>query len=208
MGSPAAGRGLPESMRLAIFVIVGFVFASPAAAFDFTPRQFTIYGGGGKSVTTPHGQASFRTLQFELLGDWRLVTRWIPKAMAGVSVSYHDIRQARSWFGYTYGDPNDSVRGESAYFFVRRAWRQQKTTQPYLEIGTGPMWSNRRVPAATSRFNFNSQLGLGTILFADRHPLYVVVRLGHISNGTFAGRNPGWNVTSLLAGTRVHKFRQ
>ena len=191
-----------------LFIAAALVLASPLAAFDFTPRDFTIYGGGGKSVTTVHGQASFRTLQFELHGDWPLLKRWVAKATAGVSVSYHDIRQARSWFGYTYGDPNDSVRGESAYFFVRRAWREQESLRPYVEVGTGPMWSNRRVPAATSRFNFNSQFGLGTMLFADRQPMYVVVRFAHISNGLIAGRNPGWNVTSLLVGTRVHKFRR
>jgi hypothetical protein len=185
--------------------------AAPAFALD----EFNARVGGGKSMTSWHGQASFRTIEFEVTGRSRLVERWLPKARVGASVAYHDIRQPRSWFGYLYGDPNDSVRGESAYLFVRQGWRAQQRVRPYVELGTGPMWSNRRVPAATSRLNFNSQIGLGVNLFSERRPLNIVYRFAHISNLMFGDnnpgqgpRNPGWNVSSLLIGTRVRTFRR
>ena len=81
----------------------------------------------------------------------RYIERYLPDARAGVDIDYADVRQPRSWFGYTYGDPDDSVRAEWAHFFVRNYWRTSSTTlRPYVDIGTGPMWSNRRIPAATS----------------------------------------------------------
>src|ERR1700736_5029976 len=168
---------------------------SPACAHvrhDFTPREFNTYVSGGGSRMNFHGHSLFRTIHFELAGDSALADRWMRQTGAGMSISYSDIHQARSWFGYRDGDPDDWVRGVSSFFFLRRRWRDGSTIQPYAELGTGPMWSNRRVPAATSRLNMNSQAGFGAILFADSHmPLHVGYRFSHISNGGTDGRNPG-----------------
>jgi hypothetical protein len=175
--------------------------------------EVTIALGAGESLRSWHGQASFRSIEFGLLGKSRFVSHYIPKAEVGLSIAYNDIRQPRSWFGYEYGDPDDKVRGENAYFFVRRGWREAARIRPYVELGTGPMWSNRRVPAATSRLNFNSQLGIGARFFDDSHPVFLVYRFSHISNLAFgdqnpghAKRNPGWNVNTILLGTRLRRF--
>lgn len=178
------------------------------------PAEINVAIGGGKSLTSWHGQARFRSIQFELTGTSRFIARFIPKSEAGVALMYSDIRQPKSWFGNQYGDGDDSVRGENAFLFIRRAWRGSSNVQPYVELGTGPMWSNRRVPAATSRLNFDSQLGLGARFFARGQPLFIVYRFSHISNLAFgdqnpghAKRNPGWNVNTILVGTRLLKFR-
>lgn len=172
------------------------LFLIPACTFagDFSPREFSIDFSSGRSPMNFHGHSVFRTIHFELAGQSRLAKRWL-KSDAGISVSYSDIRQARSWFGYRYGDPDDNVRAVSSFFFVRRQWHRA-----YAELGTGPMWSNRRVPAATSRFNMDSQIGFGAVLFGRLRAGY---RFSHISNGGVAGRNPGLNVHSLLLGTRL-----
>jgi hypothetical protein len=69
------------------------------------------------------------------------------------------------------------------------------------------MWSNRRVPAATSRLNMNSQAGFGAILFARSHvPLHVGYRFSHISNGGLMGRNPGIQVHQAVIGVRVKQL--
>ena len=195
-----------RSLLVALIVLV----CSPLSA-----SELSVFVGSGKSLKSWHGQASFRDIEFEYVTRWRLVERFISKTDAGVSVMYSDIRQPRSWFGDLYGDGTDSVRGENAYFFLRRNWREGTRMQPYVELGTGPMWSNRRVPAATSRLNFDSQLGIGARLFAGTHPLFIVYRFSHISNLAFgdqnpghAKRNPGWNVNTILIGTRIHKFRR
>jgi hypothetical protein len=170
--------------------------------------DFNIYLGNAKSETNRHGQSRFRTISFELTGRPRLlkyIDRYVPAARAGVDIDYADVRQPRSWFGYTYGDPDDSVRAEWAHFFIRNYWRTSSNTlRPYVDIGTGPMWSNRRIPAATSKGNFNSQLGFGVVLLPKaRMPLYAGYRFFHISNAGITGRNPGLNVNGFFVGTRV-----
>jgi hypothetical protein len=184
------------------FAVLLLLLSSPAFAGDFN-----IYLADAKSETNRHGQSRFRTISFELMGRpklSRLLERYLPDARLGLDIDYADVRQPRSWFGYTYGDPDDSVRAEWAHFFVRQYWRKSSNLQPYVDIGTGPMWSNRRIPAATSKLNFNSQLGLGVALFPNtRLPLYVGYRFFHISNGGLTGRNPGLNVNGFFVGTRV-----
>ncbi len=184
-------------------VVLLLLLSSPAFAEDFN-----IYLANAKSETNRHGQSRFRMISFELTGSpkvLRSIDRYLPNARAGVDIDYSDVRQPRSWFGYTYGDPNDAVRAEWAHFFLRQCWRSSSNTlRPYVDLGTGPMWSNRRIPAATSKGNFNSQLGLGVALFPNsRTPLYIGYRFFHISNGGSAGRNPGLNVNGFFVGTRV-----
>lgn len=181
-------------------LLIMLLLSSPAVAGDLN-----LYLGNARSETNGHGQSRFRLISFELTGRSRLVERYLPDARTGVDIDYADVRQPRSWFGYTYGDPDDSVRAEWAHFFVRQYWRRSSNAlRPYVDIGTGPMWSNRRIPAATSKINFNSQLGLGVVLFPNaRMPLYVGYRFFHISNGGATGRNPGLNVNGFFAGTRV-----
>ena len=180
------------------------LLSSPALAGDFN-----IYLGHAASESNRHGQSRFRSISFELTGRPklpRLIDRFLPDAHAGVDIDYADFRQPRSWFGHTYGDPDDSVRAEWAHFFLREYWRTSSNTlRPYADLGTGPMWSNRRIPAATSKANFNSQLGLGVVIFPNaRAPLFVGYRFFHISSGgMFAGRNPGLNVNGFFVGTRV-----
>jgi hypothetical protein len=183
--------------------VLVLLLCSPAFAGDFN-----IYLGNAKSETNRHGQSRFRTISFELTGRPPLlnyVQRYLPGARAGVDIDYGDVRQPRSWFGYTYGDPDDSVRAEWAHFFIRNYWRTSSSAlRPYVDLGTGPMWSNRRIPAATSKGNFNSQLGLGIVIFPNaRMPLYAGYRFFHISNAGITGRNPGLNVNGFFVGTRV-----
>ncbi|MEA2336776.1 MAG: lipid 3-O-deacylase [Thermoanaerobaculia bacterium] len=191
-------------VRHVLRAVLLLLLSSPAFAGDFN-----IYLGNAKSDTNRHGRSRFRLISFELTGRPELlkyIDRYLPDARAGVDINYADVRQPRSWFGYTYGDPDDSVRAEWAHFFIRQYWRKSSNTlQPYADIGTGPMWSNRRIPAATSKFNFSSQLGLGVVLFPNaRMPLYAGYRFFHISNGGLTGRNPGLNVNGFFIGTRVH----
>ncbi len=200
---------LPPMRRSLLALLILIPAAAPGArASDFAPREFNVGLSGGKSPSNFHGHSVWRSIHFEVVGDSPFVSRWIRRASAGASISYSDIHQARSWFGYRYGDPDDWVRAVSTYFFVRKPWRDGRDLQPYVELGTGPMWSNRRVPAATSRFNMDSQLGFGAVLFAHAHtPLRLGYRFSHISNGGLTGRNPGLNVHSIVIGARVFTRR-
>src|SRR5258708_5736221 len=191
-------------VRHIVRAVLLLLLSSSAFAGDFN-----VYVANAKSETNRHGQSRFRMVSFELIGRPKLprvIDRYLPNARAGVDIDYADVRQPRSWFGYTYGDPDDSVRAEWAHFFIRQYWRTSSASlRPYVDLGTGPMWSNRRIPAATSKINANSQLGLGVVLFPNaRTPLSVGYRFFHISNGGLTGRNPGLNVNGFCVGTRVH----
>jgi hypothetical protein len=155
-----------------------------------------VYFSAGENPMNSHGHSVFRSIHLELARSFR-------SAEIGTIVTYSKVRQARSWFGYTYGDPDDHVRAESICAFIRReTWHHT-----YVELATGPMWSNRRIPAATSRLNFDSQIALGVVAFpSSRAPLRLGYRYSHISNGGLAGRNPGLNVHSVFVGVRVKKF--
>ncbi|MCU1346990.1 MAG: Lipid 3-O-deacylase-related protein [Acidobacteria bacterium] len=187
---------------LSVLLLLGTTVG--ASAGDFSPRELNVFLGGGKSPINTHGHSVFRTIELEVVGHSRLADRWIRNVDAGVSLSYSDVRQARSWFGYQFGEPDDRIRAEALSFFLRKPWRSGASTRPFVEIGTGPMWSNRRIPAATSRINFQSQLGFGLRLGANSsRPLLVGYRFAHISNGGITPRNPGINVHSFWVGTRV-----
>ena len=166
-----------------------------------------VYFSAGENPMNRHGHSVFRSIHFEVAGRAQRLPKWMRNPDVGAVVTYSAVRQARSWFGYRDGDPNDDVRAESLSFFVRR--ESSLPLAPFFEIATGPMWSNRRIPAATSRLNFDSQLGLGLVLMpGSRAPVRLGYRFSHISNGGLGtSRNPGLNVNSVFVGVRVKKFR-
>ncbi|MGZ8867296.1 MAG: acyloxyacyl hydrolase, partial [Thermoanaerobaculia bacterium] len=91
---------------------------------------------------------------------------------------------------------------------VRRTFRTQSRLRPFLEGATGPMIAERRVPASTSRFNFVTHAGLGLVFNGDgRMPVFVGYRFMHISNGGYAPRNPGINVSAAVVGVQLRSAR-
>ena len=179
----------------AFLVVLAFALTTSAQTFD----RIAVNAAGGKSVTTWHGQATVESLNIELL---RPLSKHYDVAFV---VSPMQIRQPRSWFGDQFGDGEENVRALAGSILFRRTWRETSDRASfYAEAGTGPMWSERRVPASTSRFNFHSQFGAGVVLFPQsRAGIIVGYRFGHISNGGYAPRNPGLNVSSLVIGIRT-----
>lgn len=182
----------------------------------FSARELNIHYVNGASPMNQRGHTLFQSVEVEVTGSHSLVRRFAGRYLgrylgeldSGASFTYHDITQARSWFGYRYGEPDDRIRGYQTYFFLRRRFLQGSRVEPYVEVGTGPMFSNRRVPAATSRINMSSQAGFGFRFFASsRYPLTAGYRFSHISDAGFTGRNPGLNVHSVVVGTRLRSFR-
>lgn len=172
------------------------LFAVPASAQLFD--RVSVTATGGKSVTNWHGQVAMQTINVEFA---RPVWKRYELAMI---VSPMQINQPRSWFGNEFGDGDENVRAIAGYGLLRRTWRENSDRASYYaEIATGPMWAEKRVPAATSRFNFHSQFGFGTVLYPkSRAGIIIGYRFGHISNGGYAPRNPGINISSLVIGIR------
>lgn len=177
-----------------------FAFTASAQLFD----RVAVNATGGKTVTNWHGQARIETINIEFA---RALS---PRYDVGFVVSPTFINQPRSWFGGDFGDGNENVRAIAGSALLRRTWRESdKRAAYYVEVSTGPMWSERRVPAATSHFNFHSQFGAGVVLRPQSSTAFVIgYRFGHISNGGYAPRNPGLNVSSLVLGIRTAARRR
>lgn len=183
-------------MRSYVAALALALFAVPASAqFD----RVAVTATGGKSMTNWHGQATVQTLNVELGHALS------PRYELAFVVAPTLIEQPRSWFGNAFGDGNERVRAINGSVLLRRTWRESSARASlYAEVSTGPMWAERRVPAGTSRFNFHSQFGVGTVLFPrGRTSIVLGYRFGHISNGGYAPRNPGLNVSSVVLGVRT-----
>jgi hypothetical protein len=181
-----------RNFATAAFVLLSFSLS--AQTFD----DLHLVAAGGKSSTNWHGQADLQLLQVEL-GH-----RYSPRTTFAVVAGAANLWQPRSWFGDLYGDGNESVRALSASLLVRHAWRPDASIRPYVEAASGPLVAEKRVPASTSRFNFMTQAGAGFVFNAQgRTPLFVGYRFLHISNGGYAPRNPGLNVSALVVGVQL-----
>jgi hypothetical protein len=162
-----------------------------------TALVFTFYATSGQTPKTWHGQAEAHSIVLE----W---TRPQAKSVdLGIAIEPRVVTQPRSWFDDQYGDGNEQVRALSASFVARKHFGS-RAVRPYVELLIGPMWAERQVPASTSRFNVVTQPGAGLTLGANRRIAPVIgVRYAHISNGGYAPRNPGLNVSELVAGLRL-----
>jgi hypothetical protein len=185
-----------------VFAALVALFASRVAAQSFI-ESIEVAARGGASLETWHGQVELGALKATLVHPLS------PRTDLSFVVEAMSIDQPRSWFGDQYGDGNESVRALAAALLLRRTFNQDSTRIHYfVDGGTGPMFSDKRVPAATSRFNFVTQASAGIVLLPDaRVPVLLGYRFLHISNGGYAPRNPGLNVSSLEIGFRFRSAR-
>jgi lipid A 3-O-deacylase PagL len=185
-----------------VLIIIALVLL-PLFASAQPSHGVSVYAIGGKSITTWHGQAGLTALNIE-------ITRFLsPRTDVAFVLSPMNVHQPRSWFGNQFGDGDEDVHALAGSLLVRRYFGiRQEHVHFYAEGSTGPMWSERKVPASTSRFNFTTQLGAGVVLMPHRAvPVMIGYRFVHISNGGYAPRNPGLNVSSVVIGTRVRVRR-
>ncbi len=174
-------------MQRALFV-VSFLLATSLPA-----QQFSVYATGGKSMTGYHGQDDVQSLNLEWTRrQWKFTD-------VGAVIASEFLWQPNAWFGAHA--PKQSVRGLSTSLIVRHSF--QAHPRLYAEVSSGPMWSEKEVPAATSRFNFLSQGGAGVVIGSGwQTPVILGVRVGHLSNGGTAHPNPGLNFSAIVVGLR------
>jgi hypothetical protein len=75
-----------------------------------------------------------------------------------------------------------------------------KSVVPYFEIGGGTLFTNTKVPEATSHVNFTSGGAFGLHFLRSRHNISAEVRYMHISNAGIANLNPGINTIQFRIG--------
>lgn len=151
-----------------------------------------VYATGGKSLTTRFGQSDMQGLDVEFAHAFS------PRTEFGVTFAPLSLKQPKILYGDVAGGGEESLFAISSSLFIRRNFTIGRV-RPYVELSTGPMWSQKRVPASTSHFNFITQPGAGIVVG------HVIVgwRFSHISNGGYAPRNPGLNVNSLVVGVKL-----
>ncbi len=190
----------PVTSRSARSLVAALFFAiSPCFVFAGPFEQMSITALGGKSETTWHGQMDIQAVNFELAHTIS------PRYEVGVAVAPMSIWEPRNWFGNESPDGNQRVMAISGLALGRmHFFTDAERLSAYAEVSGGPMWAERQVPAATSRFNFTTQFGAGLILLPwSRYPVMLGWRYLHISNGGYSPRNPGLNVQSIVIGTRI-----
>lgn len=179
--------------------VVAFACAFAILGLPCMAAELTVSAAGGKSITTWHGQADVQAVNVE----WSVQRS--ARTEVGLVLTPMSLWQARSWFGNQYRDGNERVRAVAGSVIYRRSWFvDSRRMHPYVEFAVGPMWAEKQVPASTSRFNIVTQPGAGVVLAPQsRTPVVIGYRLLHISNGGYAPRNPGLNVSAVVIGIRA-----
>src|SRR5687767_11575285 len=112
----------------------------------FTPNRLNVYGFGGKSMTGRIGQADIQAVNLEF---GRAISH---RTELGVVLAPMNIRQSKSGYDDQFGDGSQNVRAISGSLFARYHFgNDSATVRPFAELSSGPMWSEERVPAGTSR---------------------------------------------------------
>lgn len=181
-------------------ILAFFLTSSAFAAIDSVGVSVV----AGRSDATWHGQATMQALNVEL------TSRRSPRTDFAFVLTPASFNQPRSWFGDTYGDGNEDVRAISGSLLLRRHLNPQSRGAAFhVEAAAGPIWSEKAIPASTSRFNVVSQVGLGvSLLPRSRFPVVLAYRFMHLSNGGYSPRNPGLNFSAVTVGVRTSTRRR
>ncbi|HVR40049.1 MAG TPA: acyloxyacyl hydrolase [Thermoanaerobaculia bacterium] len=180
-------------------IVVALAIALPASAQYLHLNR--VYATGGKSLTTRFGQSDMQGFDIEYAHAFS------PRMEIGFTFAPMSLKQPKILYGDVYGGGDESLLAMSSSMFARYIFNaDSQRVRPYVELSTGPMWSQKRVPASTSHFNFISQAGAGVTLFPDRRIAMILGwRFSHISNAGYAPRNPGLNVNSIVIGAQLRR---
>lgn len=181
-------------------ILLLLLVATPLVAAPIDTAAIGV--SGGQSQETWHGQATVRAVDLEL------TRAFSPRTEVSLLVSSMQFDQPRNWFGDQYGDGHEDVRALSSSLLLRRRFNVDSPhVQFYGEASSGPMWAEKPVPAATSRFNFVTGFGAGIVLMPKRRAsVFVGYRFMHVSNGGYSPRNPGLNISSVVLGVRYRQW--
>src|SRR6185369_2876955 len=185
-------------MNRALAVLVALGVSTSAFAGFHGPVNRSVALVPGKSMNGVHGQGSFVALHFDF------ARAFLPRTEATWGIAPMWIEQPSHFF-VSEGSGSEHVQAIQFTLGLRHHFGDEsKSTRPFVEIGSGPMWSTKRVPATSSRFNFDSYGTVGATFRArNGWAPFAGLRVQHISNaGYVADRNPGYNIGSIVLGVR------
>lgn len=169
------------------------------APFAGAANRHNVTVFGGKSMTGRIGQADVEAVNYEFGRATNSRFEY------GTALGLMNIRQRKSGYDEQLGLGERNVAAATASLFVRYHFGGGPRLRPFIELSSGPLYSQHRVPAGTSRINFYSQAGLGvTWNPTARVGIITGWRFGHISNGGIEpDRNPGYNTNALVIGVQL-----
>ncbi len=185
--------------RLALPILLIIAVAMPAFAGFNGPIQESIALAGGRSMNGVHGQVTIESLQFDFS------RAFLPRTEFTWGFAPWLIEEP-DHFLVAFGH-GGTIHTKAVHLSigVRHHFRDASANmRPYVEIGSGPMWSDKPIPVEASRFNFDSYGTAGVTFHArNGYAPYAGIRFQHISNGGYkADRNPGFNITAGVFGIR------
>ena len=186
-------------MKRALLLLSVIGLSAPAFAAFHGPIQTSIGLMLGKSMSGVHGQASFVAVPFEYS------RAFLPRTAVTWGFQPFFIQQPNHFFVADGNDKQTAFALQLTLGLRHEFGSENANTRAYVDIGSGPMWSNKKVPVTSSTINFDSYGTIGATFRArnGRAP-YVGFRFQHISNaGIVADRNPGYNIGSIVFGIRL-----
>ncbi len=184
--------------RLALLLLLAV--AVPAFAGFHGPIQTSIALSGGRSMNGVHGQLTAESLQFDFS------RAFLPRTEFTWGIAPWLIDEPDHFLVAFGNGGRERTKALHLSIGVRHHFRDASANaRPYVEMGSGPMWSDKPVPIEASRFNFDSYGTVGATFHARKgYAPYAGIRFQHISNGGYkADRNPGFNITAAVFGIRL-----
>jgi hypothetical protein len=185
-------------MKRTLVLLLAIGVSTPALAGFRGPMQLSIGLAAGKSMNGVHGHGTFASVQLEL--SRRFLSR--TEVTSGIQPMF--IEQPSHFF-VADGKGNEHAIGIQSTLGIRHHFSgENANTRLFVELASGPLFTNKRVPTSSSRVNFYSYGTAGATFRArNGYAPYAGVRFGHISNaGIVADRNPGYNIASIVFGFR------
>lgn len=109
---------------------------------------------------------------------------------------------------YTVFQPKGAAYGVGLDPLVLKwDFQERHRVVPYVELGSGPLFTSRGVPPGISKVNFASGGALGLYFPAGKYRLSAEFRYTHISDAGLTNPNPGLNTMQVRLGFGVFRRR-
>ncbi len=189
--------------RILALVLFGLILYGPGAYAQSGPqgvgRELALWTGGGHGINGSTSDTGVWNVGGRY--GWVLTNPAGPRFLRGrfeYAVDVAPIFWVIQRTGIAYGFGLNP-------FELKWNFETHHKAAPYLSISGGTLFTNRQVPAGTSRVNFTSSGGLGMYILRGKHNWSIEVLFMHISNAGLSAPNPGINTVQARIG--LGRFR-
>jgi lipid A 3-O-deacylase len=192
-----------KSLAALLFLLL---FRLPSAMAQAQPEQgdheLELWTGGGLSVNG--GVGGISTWNVGLRYGWILTRLHGPGILRGRFEYAVDVVPV-----YWVFEPKGTAYGFAVDpFALKWDFRERSHFMPYLEMGSGALFTSRDVPPGVSSVNFASGGAAGLYFPVGKFHWSAELRFTHISDAGLTNPNPGINTVQVRLGLSVFKRRE